>query len=409
MGTFDELWAQLTPIGRDSHTGGYHRFAYAPAELTCRSWFEAAARDRGLACHVDRNGNLWAHWVPPGVDATMPALVVGSHLDSVPDGGAFDGPLGVVSAFAALDLMRTHPVPPTRPIGIVAFADEEGGRFGVACAGSRLLTGELDPDRARGLMDRDGRTMAMAMADADHDPAGLGRDEQALRGIACYVELHIEQGRALVDLEAPIGVATQIWPHGRYRFTMTGEANHAGTTDMPDRHDPMVVFAEVALAARRAATETGSRATFGRLQVHPNGTNAIPHEVSAWLDARAATPGQLDELLVSITAAAELASTEHGTQLTINPESISGATQFDPGLTGRVAAAVRAGIGMDAPAIPTGAGHDAGILATAGIPSAMLFVRNPTGVSHSPAEFATHADCHVGVEALAAVMADLSR
>lgn len=409
MDTFHDLWADLAPIGRDPSTGGYHRFAYAPDELLCRSWFASAAADVGMEHTTDRNGNLWARWVPPGVDASTPSLVLGSHLDSVPDGGAFDGPLGVVSAFAAIDDIRTGGMVPARPIAVVAFADEEGAPFGIACAGSRLMTGELDPDRARALVGRDGRTMAQAMVSAGHDPEGLGPDLDALRGIASYVELHIEQGRALVDLDAPIGVATRIWPHGRYRFTLTGEANHAGTTAMNDRHDPMIVFAEVALAARRAATAAGARATFGRLTVHPNGTNAIPSEVTAWLDARAASPVDLADLLEALTAAAESSSRDHGTALSIVAESVSGETAFDPSLSERIASVVSSHLGRPTPAIPTGAGHDAGILATAGVPSAMLFVRNPTGVSHSPAEFAAREDCEHGVAALSAVIANLAR
>ena len=409
MREFDELWGQLAPIGRDPYTGGYHRFAYGAAELTCRDWFASTAADHGLTSSTDRNGNMWARLVPPGVDDRAPALVLGSHLDSVPDGGAFDGPLGVVSAFAAVRSLRQRGWTPDRPLAIVAFADEEGAPFGVACAGSRLLTGELAPERARALVGRDGRTMGASMLEAGLDPERLGRDDSLLSAIDCYVEVHIEQGRALIDMNAPIGVGTMIWPHGRYRFTMTGQANHAGTTAMTDRRDPMIAFAQTALAAAQCATARDARATFGRMQVHPNGTNAIPHEVMAWLDARAATSAELDALLDEVRRAAESASAAAGTEVTMAVESVSGSTPFSPELTRHVAGIVEARTSIAVPAIPTGAGHDAGILATAGIPTAMLFVRNPTGISHSPAEFAETDDCHAGVEALAAVVEDLSQ
>ena len=276
MTVFDSLWSELEPIGRNASTGGYRRYAFDTAELDCRAWFIATAESRGLDVELDRNTNLWAWWVPPGVDPAAPALVIGSHLDSVPDGGAFDGPLGVVSAFAALDAVRASGVVPDRPVALVAFADEEGARFGIACAGSRLMTGQLDPDRARSLMGRDGATMAEAMTKVGFDPSALGPDPERLARIDAFVELHIEQGIGLVDQDAAVGVAESIWPHGRYRFTFRGRADHAGTTRMRDRQDPMIAYAHAAIAADAAARATESRATFGRLEVEPNGTNAIP-------------------------------------------------------------------------------------------------------------------------------------
>ena len=142
MTVFDSLWSELEPIGRNASTGGYRRYAFDTAELDCRAWFIATAESRGLDVELDRNTNLWAWWVPPGVDPAAPALVIGSHLDSVPDGGAFDGPLGVVSAFAALDAVRASGVVPDRPVALVAFADEEG-HFEGGFLGSRSIMGEL--------------------------------------------------------------------------------------------------------------------------------------------------------------------------------------------------------------------------------------------------------------------------
>src|SRR4051795_6840983 len=193
--TFDRMGADLALIGQDRSTGGYRRYAWTAVDATLREWFRGEAAQRGLEVVADRAGNLWAWTADP--DAGDPGLVLGSHLDSVPDGGAFDGPLGIVSAFAALDRLDRSAL--RRPVGIACFADEEGARFGVACAGSRLLTGVLDPDRARALTDDDGATMAEAMSAAGVDPHGLGRDEETLRRIGTFVELHVEQGRALAD------------------------------------------------------------------------------------------------------------------------------------------------------------------------------------------------------------------
>jgi N-carbamoyl-L-amino-acid hydrolase len=309
----------------------------------------------------------------------------------VPDGGAYDGPLGVVSAFAAVDLMREQGVVPARPLGVVSFTDEEGARFGIACAGSRLLTGALPAERGLALTDGDGVPMATAMRSAGLDPSGVGRDDEVLRMIGTFIELHVEQGRGLVDLDRPIAVGSSILAHGRWRLELAGQANHAGTTRLEDRRDPMIDLAAAVTAARSAARARGCVATVGKVAVIPNGVNAIPSAVTAWLDARgdAARAVAVDVGHAAGTAPAE--------------ESYTPDTRFDPTLVTRLSRLLG-----DAPVLGTGAGHDAGILAAAGVPTAMIFVRNPTGVSHSPAEHAEAADCERGVDALARVLADLT-
>ena len=378
--TFDGMWADLAAVGRDPGTGGYRRFAWTRTDATLREWFAGEASARGLEVTPDRAANLWA-WT--GDPDAGPGLVLGSHLDSVPDGGAFDGPLGIVSAFAALDLLRGQGWSPRRPVAVACFADEEGARFGVACAGSRLLTGVLDPDRARALTDDDGTTMAEALTAAGHDPAALGRDDETLRRVGTFLELHVEQGRAL---DAPVGVASSIWPHGRWRLDLPGRADHAGTTRLTDRDDPMLALATLIQEARAAAGRHGALATVGKLRVRPNGVNAIPSEVTAWLDARGPAEDAVRAVVADVGSAAGTPPVE---------ESWTASTDFDPLLRDRLATL------LAAPVLPTGAGHDAGILSAAGIPTAMLFVRNPTGVSHSPAEHAEPADCSAGVAALA--------
>ena len=391
---FDALWSALAPVGRDSRSGGYRRFAWTGEDLALREWFASEATSRGLDVTLDRAGNQWAWWGDPDRDG--PGVVTGSHLDSVPDGGAYDGPLGVVSSLLAVDALRARGVVPARPLGIVCFGDEEGARFGIACAGSRLVTGALDSDRARALTDDDGTTMAEAMTTAGVvDPAHVGRDDEAVSRIGTFVELHVEQGRGLVDRDAAVGVASAIWPHGRWRVDLAGEANHAGTTRLVDRRDPMLDLARLVLAAREQAERHDALATVGRVRVTPNGTNAVPSSVQAWLDARGAAAGDVRALVAAVAA-------EVGTEPV--EESWTPETVFDPALRDRLA-----GVLHGAPVLPTGAGHDAGILSSAGIPTAMLFVRNPTGVSHSPAEHASRDDCLAGVEALATVLAELTR
>ncbi len=397
---FRGLWSSLLPIGRHPVTGGYRRYAWTPEDLECRAWFRAQAESRGLRTETDRNGNLWARWGEPGPGA----VVTGSHLDSVPDGGAYDGPLGVASGFAAVDVLRSRGVVPRRPIAVAAFADEEGARFGVACAGSRLATGALDPQRARGLRDADGVTLADAMDRAGYDPGEIGRDEERLKAIGVFVELHIEQGRGLADLGAAVGVASAIWPHGRWRLDFAGAADHAGTTRLADRCDPMLPFAQVVIAARDIAGKAGAVATIGKVQVEPNGTNAIPSAVHAWLDARAEHEDAVSRVVQEVHDTAYAAAREHGVEVSLHCESWTPVVAFDGGLRDRMVGLLG---GPAVPVLATGAGHDAGILAAA-VPTAMLFVRNPTRVSHSPHERATEADCLAGVEALAAVLEDLA-
>ncbi|MER7546956.1 allantoate amidohydrolase [Actinomadura sp.] len=396
---FEEMWAALLPIGRDEATGGYHRFAWTPPELECRAWFLDEARRRGLAVEHDANGNMFAWWLPE--DGTRDgAVLTGSHLDSVPGGGAFDGPLGIVSAFAAVDALRERGSAPARPIGIAAFAEEEGARFGVACLGSRLLTGAIDPARARALTDGGGRTFAEVMHKAGLDPEAIGPDDGLLGRIACFVELHVEQGRAL---DRPVGVASSIVPHGRWRFGFTGEGNHAGTTALADRRDPMLPFARMVIAAREAAERNGTVATVGKADVVPGGVNAIASSVTAWLDARGPADDAVRRTVRETGEAARAAARPHRVSVDIAEESYTEIVEFNLALRDRVAAVLGG-----APVLPTGAGHDAGVL-SARLPAAMLFVRNPTGVSHAPAESAEPADCLAGVEALTAVLDDLAR
>jgi N-carbamoyl-L-amino-acid hydrolase len=399
---FAALWASLAPIGRSPEDGGYLRYAWAGADLDCREWFREEARDRDLAVETDRNGNLWATWLPAGVDPATPAVATGSHLDSVPHGGAYDGPLGVVSALLAVDAMRESGATPVRPLKIAVFTEEEGSRFGLACLGSRLATGVTSAERALALRDRDGVTLAAAMTAAGAEPQQVGPDPDRIAGLAAFVELHVEQGRWLVDADAPVGIASAIWPHGRWRLDFTGEGNHAGTTRMADRHDPMLTFAYAVLAANKEARLAGAHATIGRVQAAPNATNAIPSGVTGWLDARAADEPTLAKLVDAVSAKATDRASRDGTGFTMNAESTSAETAFSADLI----AALRRVL-PDAPVLPTGAGHDAGVLA-AHVPTAMLFVRNPTGISHAPAEHATDADCAAGVAALAGVLTELA-
>lgn len=392
----ETMWRAIAPVGRTT-SGGYRRQPWTAAELELRAWFAAQCAARGLELETDGVGNAVAWWRP--ADASGPGLLTGSHLDSVVDGGAYDGPLGVVSALAALDRLRERGVAPGRPLGIGVFVEEEGSRFGLACLGSRLATGAVAWTDVRDRRDAGGVALG--------DLVDGGGTADLLGAVGGYVELHVEQGRGLVDLDAAVGVGTRIWPHGRWRLDFGGRADHAGTTRMADRADPMLTFAMTALAANKQARLAGQRATVGRVEVEPGGTNAIPARVSAWLDARAETDESLAALVAAVDGQAAARAGRDGTTYALTAESVSGAVDFPADLAARLAA-TRPGAAAW-PQLPTQAGHDAGVLASAGIPSGMLFVRNPTGVSHSPDEHAGWADCEAGIEALAGALAELLR
>ncbi len=398
-GDFLDCFGGLAAVGRDPATGGYQRLAWTTADRAARRWFAEQAAARALAAEQDANGNLWAWWGEPQAGD---ALVLGSHLDTVPQGGAYDGALGVVAGLVAVSALHRRGRTPTRPVAVAAFADEEGGRFGVPTFGSRLLAGTLDPAEALGRRDAAGVTVAEAMRAGGLDPDRVGPDRPLLDRIGEVVELHVEQGRGLAEVPAPLAVATGIWPHGRWRLGLRGEANHAGTTRLADRHDPTLALARGIQAARELAGQLGAVATVGRVLVDPNGTNVVPGAVDAWLDARAPDDATLDTLVGAWRDEVAAAATRHGVAVTLTGESRNPAVTFDRGVRARLTEVLRSQ-GLPAPELPTAAGHDAGILA--GVrPTGMLFVRNPTGASHTPAEAASDDDCILGCAVLAAAV-----
>ncbi|MFT3876314.1 MAG: allantoate amidohydrolase [Propioniciclava sp.] len=392
------LLADIQQIGRDATSGGYCRPVFSTAEMDLRAWFLGEADRRGLDVEIDRNGIIWAWWGAPGPGS----VVTGSHLDSVPGGGAFDGPLGVAAALAAVDVLRADGFTPQRSLAVAVFPEEEGSRFGIACLGSRLMTGKLSADKARSLTDASGTTLAEVFAAGGVDPRHLGRDEDALARVGHYVELHIEQGRGLIDLGRPIAVGSTILGHGRWRATVRGQGNHAGTTLMADRRDPLVAAAQMVGAVSSLARETDdARATVGRFEPVPGGTNVIASEVRFWIDARHPDDAVTLALVERFRSAFEAIASAHGCTVEVREESWSAGVDFDPGLAARLSAALD-----DAPLLYTGAGHDAGILAEF-VPSGMLFTRNPTGISHSPEEYAEDADADHSAFALAQALRGL--
>ena len=382
--------AAILDVGQARRTpAGYRRFAWSDADLTLAGVVppgapsRAAWTSRRIATATCGRGGCRRD----GPANRRDAFVTGSHLDSVPDGGAFDGPLGVVSAFAAIDIVRERGVVPTIPVAVAAFSDEEGARFGVACVGSQLSTGALSADRARGLRDNDGVTLAEALTRAGRDPEHLGADRRLAERVGVFVELHVEQGRALdlVDRSDRRRVgdlaARALGVHVRRRGEPRGH-RRGWPTDATRcwRSRPRCT----PRGPRPPRTRRSRRSA--RCIVSPNGANAIPSRIRAWLDARAADEATLTALVdADHRRGAPARSGRSASTLDVTAESRH-ADRRIPRRSARTPATGAGHLG-DIPVLPTQAGHDAGIL-SAMVPTAMLFVRNPTGVSHSPQEHA---------------------
>lgn len=388
---FVRWFGELAAIGR-LPDGGHRRFAWTDEDRAARAWFADIATELGLDVEQDRNGNLWAWWGSPSPGA----IVTGSHLDTVARAGAYDGALGVVSGFAAVAALQARGAPP-RPGAVVAFSDEEGGRFNTPCFGSSLMVGAKDAADVLDRTDADGVSLCQAVAAIGVDPDALGPDPERVEWIDAMVELHIEQGRGLVHHNAPVAAASGIWPHSRWVLRLEGEANHAGTTQLADRRDPTLVLAAAIEEARYVAEHEGGLLTVGRITVEPNSPNTLPSLVVASLDARARDDATLDRLVSEWIAEVTAHAKTHGVGVEYHEESRSAGVVFDQELLARL---------RGVPVLATGAGHDAGVLANA-TRTAMLFVRNPTGISHSPAEHASVDDCLAGVDALTVVLEDL--
>lgn len=353
-------------------------------------------REAGQDVRVDAVGDLRGR--RDGASPAAPALLLGSHFDSVRDAGRYDGPLGILVAIEALERVRAADRALPFPIEIVAFADEEGLRFQTTYLGSSALAGTFDP-AFLDLVDTDGVTLREAMTEFGGDPAGL--DRAALRpGEAfAYVEVHIEQGPFLESVGAPVGVVTAISGQTRILAAFTGEAGHAGTVSMNLRRDSLPAAAECVLAAEKLARETpGLLATVGIIEARPGASNVIPGQVHFTLDVRHPDdPVRLDAVATLERRAREIAS-KRSLALEWRIARDHPAVLCDSALVSRLADAVAA-TGVSVQCLPSGAGHDA-VVMSAVVPVAMLFVRCAGGISHHPSESVSVEDVAVAIDVL---------
>ncbi len=366
-----------------------------PALVAARDLLEGWMRAAGLTTRVDRVGNLIGTLGGPG---ERPGLVIGSHFDTVIDAGRYDGTLGILLGIACAEELRDRER--GHDLTVVAFCDEEGVRFPTAYFASRALLG-VGPPIDAAMTDADGATLAAAVALAGNPDAPPGRGLPD--GLVGYLEPHIEQGPVLDAAGHPLGIVTAITGGTKLAITLTGTAGHAGTVPMRLRRDPLAAAAEIALGAERLARADGEAvATVGELAVSPGAANVIPGRVTMSVDARHADDARRARLVTGVRAIVAEVSQRRGIHSEVAVVHDERSVLCDPGLAGQLAAAARS-IGLDPPTLPSGAGHDAAVMAAA-LPVAMLFVRCRGGISHNPAESVTEADVAAAIEVLVRVV-----
>ena len=369
---------------------GWTRAPWTPELRAAEQLVIDAAVAGGMVCEHDPAGNLWM------TDPNAPAdglIAVGSHLDTVPKGGAFDGVLGVVGGLVAVLALRAASVPNVERLAVISFADEEGSRFNTPCFGSRTMVGTFG-DEVADMQDKDGISIRDVGPKRPADAAGLQRR------ISAYFEIHVEQGLALDPANTSLGIATSLSARGRWEWQVVGEANHAGTTPMAGRRDALVRAAEFVLAVQRTAiAHDGAVATVGRITPWPGGTNVIPGRCSGTLDVRALNNATRDAVVQALI--------EEFPDFVIEHKSTDDAAIFDPALIADLHAAANE-LGVSSMDLPSYAGHDAGTLALAGVPSVMIFTRSPNGISHNPAEHSDESVCLESIAVLAAALAKRS-
>jgi allantoate deiminase len=374
-------------IGADD--GGVSRFAWTPELAHANEWLVSRLEELGLEAEIDPAGNVLGRWDT----GEGKALLMGSHLDTVPRGGRYDGALGVLSALATVRALREEGVEPERPLWVVSFNDEEGSRFQTGMLGSRAFCGELDLEdwRRRGVAD------AMARAGFDFDRLS---DTNRVERVGAYLELHIEQGPVLEQSGEDVGIVTAITGLLGFRVKLTGVANHAGTTPMALRRDALAGASRIVLALRQEArARDDMTANVGVLSVEPGGFNVVPGQAQFTVDVRSptATGFEQAEAFVRETVERIAADEELGVEISVTHSKPPVA--LDQELQNALVEAAE-GERASYRRMPSGAGHDAMVLAHH-VPAAMLFVPSRGGLSHCPEEYTPPEQCELGTRVLA--------
>ena len=352
----------------------------------------------GMTARRDAAGNLLGRY--EGETPSAPALLIGSHIDSVRNGGRYDGPLGIMLGVDVVEALRDAGRRLPFAIEIIAFGDEEGSRFSASMSCSRAIAGALDPAAVLDMRDADGVTLAQAFSAFGLDPARITDAARKPSDVVAFLEAHIEQGPVLEAEGLALGVVTAIAAQKRLLVRITGMAGHAGTTPMNLRKDPGPAAAEAMLALERicAAGTDSLVGTVGRMTALPGAFNVIPGAVEFSMDIRAETSATRDAAVLAVTAEIQAIAARRGLTATVTLMQALDESPCDPGLTALLEAAV-GDLGLPPRRLPSGAGHDAMVMAAL-CPTAMLFIRCEGGISHNPAESVTEADCALAARAM---------
>jgi N-carbamoyl-L-amino-acid hydrolase len=388
----------LQELGRIGDTPqGMQRLAFTPSDVAGREYAMTLMRRAGMEVRIDAGGNIIAR--KSGADPDLPAIAMGSHLDTVPNGGKYDGALGVMGGIEVVQALADANVTLRHPVEVLVFTNEEGTRFHRWLFGSRAMAGALEPGDLTAA-DDEGVLMSARLSDIQ---GNMSRVEQAARQageLGAYLELHIEQGPTLHQTGTPIGVVTGITGRWVYEANITGTANHAGTTPMSGRHDALVSASRLVLEVQRMASdlEICRVGTAGTLQVYPNAVNVVPGQAKLGVEFRDLEMGSLAEAETELRSVAAAIARTDGVEIDINRFESTQSCPIQPGMQELVAAASERA-GLSHRRLPSGAGHDAQSMA--GITdAAMVFVPSVEGISHAPGEYSTPEDCANGAQVL---------
>ncbi|MDE2844552.1 MAG: M20 family metallo-hydrolase [Chloroflexota bacterium] len=388
----------LAELGRIGETPqGMMRLAYSPFDIQGREYVTGLMRQAGLEVRIDPAGNVIAR--KPGSDPSLPAIALGSHTDTVPNGGKYDGALGVLGAVEVARALAENAHTLRHPLELIIFTNEEGTRFHRWLLGSRAMAGLLEAEDYDAV-DDEGVGIEQRLADIGGD---LSRIDQARRypgELAAYFELHIEQGPTLHQSGTSLGAVTGITGRFVFKVQVTGMANHAGTTPMPNRHDALAAASHLVLATQRLATvdEICRVATVGNLQVTPNAVNVVPGEVALGVEFRDVDTNSLSAAETTLRRSAAEIADANCVEISISQVEAARAVPMPARMQNIVAeAADQAGLQFQS--LPSGAGHDAQSIAAI-TEAGMVFVPSVDGISHSPNEFTLPEDCANGAQAL---------
>jgi N-carbamoyl-L-amino-acid hydrolase len=391
----DRLQQRITELGKfgANPKGGVSRVAFSPADVAGRDYIKKLMRDAGLAVRVDAAGNIIGR--REGTDAKLPAIMTGSHIDSVPGGGNYDGDVGVLGAIEVAQLLQEHGARLRHPLEIVSFTDEEGGLIG-----SLAMTGRLEPG-ALEVVSHSGKTIRDGIRAVGGDPDRLGDALRKPGDLKAFIELHIEQGAILDETNVDIGVVEGIVGIHWWDVTIEGVANHAGTTPMDRRRDALLSAAELTLAINRVATSMPGRqvATVGKIRAEPGAPNVIPGRVVLSLEIRDLDAARIQRVYEAVRAEADKIATARQTPISFKELSVASQPAPTDERVRRLIAAAATSLGLTHQAMPSGAGHDAQDM-THIAPTGMIFVPSVGGVSHAPKEYTSPKDMANGVNVL---------